>query len=150
MPTEPVGQREPSFIHTPNWLATGMESSPRIIRSQRRTIDSDARDAQNSPTTVLRSGLLMGLVTATGKLKEYDPDAIDGTESVYGVLEHEVRLTDESDVATDRWTTIVVGATVKPAGLLVKGVSLVGHVSAAAIRLEMKDSPLSFRFVDEY
>jgi hypothetical protein len=49
-------------------------------------VDASAVDSGNSPTTQLRSGLLMGQVTATGFFKQYNPAATDGTQFVQGVL----------------------------------------------------------------
>ena len=50
-------------------------------------IDGASRDAGNtSYTTVLRPGLLLGRVTATDKIKEWNPTASDGTEQIYAVL----------------------------------------------------------------
>lgn len=59
-------------------------------------IDPAARDAAggHTPTTTLRSGLVMGLVTATKKWKEYDNADADGTEVARGILLHPVRLLD--------------------------------------------------------
>jgi hypothetical protein len=50
------------------------------------TISGAARDAGNTVTTLLRSGLLLGKITASGLLKEWDPTATDGSEVLYGVL----------------------------------------------------------------
>lgn len=44
------------------------------------------RDAGNSPTTLLRPGLLLGKITASGKFAKFDPTAVDGTQFVAGVL----------------------------------------------------------------
>lgn len=57
-------------------------------------IDGAARDAGNSPATVLRRGLVLGQVAATGKLKEYSGTATDGTDRVHSVLMVELRTQD--------------------------------------------------------
>lgn len=64
-------------------------------------IDAAARDDGNSPTTTLRKGLVLGKVTATGKYKEYDPSASDGTETARLILDDEVDLLDEAGSAAD-------------------------------------------------
>src|SRR5512137_1267458 len=64
-------------------------------------IASTARDAGNTPTTTLRKGLVLGRVTASGKYKEYDADAQDGTEVARVILDDEVDLLDESGSAAD-------------------------------------------------
>lgn len=57
-------------------------------------IDGAARDAGATPTTLLRAGLLLGKVTASGKLKQYSPSATDGTEVVDSILLQTLRATD--------------------------------------------------------
>ena len=66
----------------------GRESNAAIV------IDSTARDADNTPTTTLRKGLVLGKVTATGKYKEYDSEADDGTETARVILDDEVNVLD--------------------------------------------------------
>ena len=60
-------------------------------------IDHTAADAglpAGYPTGLLRSGLLLGKVTATGEFKEYTPAAADGTETAAGILLHAVPMRD--------------------------------------------------------
>lgn len=60
-------------------------------------LDHAAADAglpAGYPSGTLRSGLLLGKVTATGLFKEYTPAAADGTETAKGILYHAVRLKD--------------------------------------------------------
>lgn len=73
----------------------GRESTVAIV------IDAAAEDAENTPTTSLRKGLVLGKVTATGKYKQYDDAAQDGTAVARLILEDEVDLLDESGVAAD-------------------------------------------------
>ena len=50
-------------------------------------IDGAARDTGNAgDTSVLRAGLIMGRVTSSNKLKQWDPTATDGTEEPLGLL----------------------------------------------------------------
>tara|TARA_R100001086_G_C11847533_1_gene260534 strand:+ start:4036 stop:4854 length:819 start_codon:yes stop_codon:yes gene_type:complete len=66
-------------------------------------IDGSARDAGNvGYTDVLRPGLLLGKVTSSGKLKEWNPDATDGTENIYGVLGYSQKMQRMGSNA-DRW-----------------------------------------------
>jgi hypothetical protein len=54
-------------------------------------IDGASRDAGNTGfVTVLRPNLLMGKITATGKFKQWDPTATDGSQIIGGVLVHEL------------------------------------------------------------
>jgi len=64
-------------------------------------LDSTAVDAENEPTTTLRKGLVLGKVTESGKYKQYDALAEDGTETARLILEDEVDLLDESGTAAD-------------------------------------------------
>ena len=79
----------------------GRESTVAVV------LDSTARDSGNTPTTTLRKGLVLGKVTATGKYKEYDSGASDGTETARVILDDEVVVLDETGTAAD---TDAVGA----------------------------------------
>ncbi len=81
-------------------------------------IDSAAVDAGNTPTTELRHGLLMGIVTATGLAKQYDPTATDGTNFVAGVLLEARRMTDNDAAAVQRMGMLLVSGPVRASQLL--------------------------------
>lgn len=49
-------------------------------------LDGASRDAGNSPTTLLRPGLLLGKVTSTSKWVQWAPTATDGSQIISGVL----------------------------------------------------------------
>lgn len=88
----------------PGQVLTGENFSPHydwllntdLIEQKGVHIDPAARDSSggHTPTTTLRSGLVMGKVTATDKWKEYDNADADGTETALGILLHPVRLID--------------------------------------------------------
>lgn len=101
-------------------------------------IDSTAVDAGSSPTTVLRRGLLLGKVTATGNLKQYDSAAVDGTEDVYGVLDVELNMLDNLGQAIDRDAPVIVNAPLKSEMLLIKGAAFIGHADQAAATTDLK------------
>ena len=65
------------------------------------TIDQNARDAGNTPTTTLRSGLVLGKVTSSGRFKQYGDTNSDGSEVAICVLKHEVRVIDSDGTACD-------------------------------------------------
>lgn len=67
-------------------------------------LDSGCVDAQNSPTTYLRAGLVLGKLTATGLFTDYDYDALDGSEDEAEVviLAHDV----EMDGVNDKQVTV--------------------------------------------
>lgn len=65
-------------------------------------IDGSSTDSGNTGyTSILRSGLLLGKVHSTEKLKPWSPDAHDGSEYIWGVLGESVSLL-MNNVATDR------------------------------------------------
>jgi len=73
----------------------GRESAVPVV------IDAAARDADNSPTTTLRKGLVLGKITESGKYKEYDPSAVDGSATARVILDDQVDLLDESGSPAD-------------------------------------------------
>ena len=83
-------------------------------------IDGSARDSGNlGNTTRLRSGLLLGRITTTQKLKQWDPVATDGTQNIYGILKTSLN-TQNLSADTDRLTgPIVISGAVKPNRLFV-------------------------------
>lgn len=103
----------------------GDDSKIEILRAD-KPIVSTATDAGNTPTTTLRRGLLMGKVTSSGKLSAWNPDATDGTENIFGTLEHEQQMLDQFGTAGDRQGVCVVKAPLKATGLLIEGTALVG------------------------
>lgn len=64
----------------------GRESIHGAETDQGYTIASTAEDALNTPTTTLAKLLVMGIITASGKLAQYDALAADGTEVAVGLL----------------------------------------------------------------
>lgn len=80
-------------------------------------IDGASRDSGSSPTYVLRSGLLLGQVTATGKYKQYSPTATDGSEVASAVLIESLRVQDFNGTDTDRLYAVLVGGPVKKSKL---------------------------------
>lgn len=79
---------------------------------------STARDPGSAPTTVLRRGLVLGKITASGKHAQYDPAATDGTQVPVGILNDSTDLFDpRAGAATDRTAQMRVWGMVKPASL---------------------------------
>ena len=88
-----------------------------LVATRQVTIDSSATDAGNSPTTTLRAGLVMGIVTTSGKAVPYDADANDGRQIAVGILEKSQDML-VAGVATDRFTQILVHGLVKQSSLV--------------------------------
>ena len=78
-------------------------------------------DAGNSPTDILRPGLLLGRITSTKKWTQWSPTAVDGSEHIAGVMLYDQKMTNNS-TATDRWFGFAaIGGTLKAASLIVPG-----------------------------
>ena len=94
------------------------------------TISGAARDAGNTVTDVLRGGLLLGRVTSTGYLKEWNPTGTDGSEVIYAVLAAPLKMTDAGS-NTDRFTYVFVGGNVYSDRLVIPANAAEGIVADA-------------------
>lgn len=56
----------------------------------------------NTPTTSLKPGLLLGKVASSGKYKHYDPAATDGSQSIAGILVNGLSMLGTSGSAEDK------------------------------------------------
>src|SRR4051812_30557463 len=65
-------------------------------------IDGALRDAGNSPTTIIRRGLILGQVTSTLAQKEWVATNTDGTQNISSVLNVELRAQDFNANNVDR------------------------------------------------
>lgn len=110
-------------------------------------VSSTARDAGNTPTTVLRAGLLMGVITASGKWAEWNPDASDGTEVLQGILAEEIVMTDILGTAVDRDAPVILSGPVKADMLLIEGTALVGDTDEYLARRQLAN--MGFRLSDD-
>ncbi len=74
-------------------------------------IYSGALDPTNSPTTTLRPGLILGLITATGQWTNYSPTATDGSQVAQGVLAVGLPMLNpfDSSAQTKVWGIIIGG-----------------------------------------
>lgn len=93
-------------------------------------IDGASRDTGNtSYTDILRSGLLLGRVGSTEKLKQWDPTATDGTQEIFGILGPGAKM-QRLGSNTDRWLgQVMVAGCVKADRLLVPGNTALGIAS---------------------
>lgn len=109
----------------PREIFWGGDASRQKALRLSRIISNAARDAGNDITTVLRPGLLLGMITASSKHAQWDPTATDGTQWLTGVNEHEQRMTEGvAATASDVDAPYVVQAPLKAAQLLVLGTAL--------------------------
>lgn len=103
-------------------------------------IDPAARDAGSSITTILRPGLAMGKVTATGLLKQLDVTAVDGTANFVGFIKEECPLIDSMGraLALGALVPLIIKAPVKAKKILYLGVTMIGHANEAAVRSRLR------------
>lgn len=78
-------------IPSMNTVLEGVENHPWFGRWENQvwlpaSISGASRDAGNTVPTLLRTGLLLGRITSSGLLKEWNPTGTDGSEVIYGVL----------------------------------------------------------------
>jgi hypothetical protein len=118
----------------------------RQLRMQSYELDGASRDAGNTPTIVLRPGLLLGKVASSGKLKTYDPDGTDGTGTVVGVLAESIRMTDFDGNDQTLWSTVCVGGPIKAAALV--NLDLQARAQMAGRFSFDDDSPRSNHYFD--
>ena len=104
-------------------------------------ISGAARDVGNtSYTTVLRSGLLMGRITSSGKLIEWTPAATDGSQNIFGILDLGLGM-QRLAANQDRFIgQVLVRGNIDPTRLIVPGTaaqSIVGTTNEFLIRAQL-------------
>jgi len=138
-------------IPTMSTTLEGVENQPWFGKWEQQAwfpgaISGAARDAGNTVTTVLRPGLILGRVLATGLLKEWDITATDGSDRIFGVLGAPIRVTDSSGTNLDRYVGFVqVAGTVYSDRLIIPGESTEGIVGKS-LEFEV-EAQMTGRFV---
>lgn len=116
-------------------------------------IDGSSRDAGNTNfTDVLRPGLLLGKVTSgvdAGKLKQWNPDATDGTQKIVGVLMSAQKMQLMGSDQDRYMGYILFGGCVKAAGLVIASSTSDGIVGNALEFLIRRQMAMAFRFDDD-
>lgn len=81
---EAVETAENDFLFGPNgtYVVKGVQ------------LDSAAIDSANTPTTTLRRGLVVGIITSSGLYSHYDPAETDGSQEPVGILYDTVNMYD--------------------------------------------------------
>lgn len=94
---------------------------------QGMVVSGAARDAGNSAdTTILRPGLLLGLINSSQKLVQWSSTATDGSQYIYGVLMTSLKM-QRNGSNQDRFSgPIMMGGGLKAARVLVPGQASVG------------------------
>ncbi len=81
-------------------------------------LSSTTVDAGNTPTTIIRAGMVLGQITSTLELAQHDVVATDGTDIAYGVLMDSFNMLNGANVAVDRFVWVLVAGGVKAANLI--------------------------------
>lgn len=125
----------------------GDESRINILRKGVR-VSTASVDAGASPTSRLRKGLIMGMITATRERKQWDPAATDGSQQIDSVLEVETPVLDfQSGLGKQGNPPVIVSAPVKASALLILGNAFLGNANEFAARRQMH--LMGFRFDDD-
>ena len=115
----------------------GGERGQGQVLEQNGNYRGEMRDAGNTPTTVIRAGLLMGKTTSGGELQEWSAIATDGTQDIFGIVPYELRAQDFDAADQDRVAGIIVRAPLKAAQLLIEGTNLVGDTDEFLARRQL-------------
>ncbi len=104
----------------PGWTAS-LETAERNIywgsdptkkvEQQTVTLAAATVDSTNTPTTLLRPGLILGKIAATGFFTHYSPTATDGSQQAIAILREEINMFDPgtSAVATRVVSAVISG-----------------------------------------
>lgn len=107
-------------------------------------IDGATRDNGNTVTDVIRPGLLLGMVFSSGKLKQWDPTATDGSQYIFGILDNPGLKMQANGANQDRFRgTIMVRGYVRPERLLIGGnasYGIAGNAWEYLIRRQLMDT----------
>lgn len=93
------------------WAADPRQDGRRMFNNG--NIISSAVDAGNTPTTTLRSGLIMGVITSSQLWTTWNSTATDGSEIARGVLLVTTNMLDVFGVAQPRYEAIATGGFVR-------------------------------------
>lgn len=89
-----------------------------FVEDQSATLYSGSLDAGNTPTTLLRGGLVLAK-RSDGQYTQYDPDGTDGYVNVaVAVLAFGVNMLDYSATAEARFVPVIVAGQVKAGNLI--------------------------------
>jgi hypothetical protein len=83
-------------------------------------ISASAIDSTNSPTSILRPGLPLGMITASKTFVAWDPTATDGSQNMAGIIIAEVSTAYAGSTAA-RVFALLVGGNLKVGNVLLPG-----------------------------
>lgn len=121
----------------------------RLLFAGRNIVGSAAVDAGSSPTTLLRTGLVMGVKTSDGLWYACDPNATTGIEVPAGILLADLSMLGASGSAEDKFgIPILLSGPVKAADLLIEGTLLTSSSDEFYVRTRL--AAKGFIFDDDF
>lgn len=105
------------------------------MKTKAVTLVSTITDSGSTPTTLIRPGTVVGIVTASGKYAAYSNGNSDGTQVARGVLLDFVDMKggDANGAAKDQEVTILVGGHVDYDQLLGKDTAAIADLSSPSL-----------------
>lgn len=105
-------------ITTEKSLLWGSLTDNSIALVQNAVVAGGTLDATNTPTNVLRAGLVLGQIAASGKYALYAAGNTDGTQIARAILWVEILSQDFTATNSDRVCPVLVGGPVKAGQLI--------------------------------
>lgn len=91
----------------------------KLVQYDTVDIVSTTVDAGNTPTTLLRPGLVLGKVTSTGQYTAYSATATDGSQQAVAVLSREINMLDPyTGAAANRVDSAIICGPVRASALI--------------------------------
>lgn len=78
-------------------------------------------------SAVLSPGMLLGKLTASGKLTDFDPEATDGSQRIAGILTTDPTMIDPTGADVDANPRVALSAPLIASALLIGNEAMVGH-----------------------
>lgn len=109
-------------------------------------IAGTTRDAGDTPTTIIRPGLILGRYTANpNQFQDFNSANTDGSGQFAGVIDMSVMTTDFLGNNTDRVIRVATArGPVVARRLLIQGANLVGHADEYLVRRQMVGAQFVF------
>lgn len=118
----------------------GDASRQKILRGQGQ-FSTTLVDGGSTPTSVIRQGLILGSLTADSKLVHWDPAAVDGSQWLRGINEHELVMTEGyAATAAERFAGYVLQGPMRAAALLILGTALTSSAHQYLARRKLAEA----------
>lgn len=102
-------------------------------------IGSAAVDAGNTPTTVLRAGLILAVKESDGLLYPFDPDSTTaGLNVAHAVLDRSISMLNNQGSAANKQGHVLLAGALRGSKLLIEGAALIGHTAEHQVRRQLE------------